>query len=164
MILRRGVGVSDVFGAKGTYGLDTKVTWQGEGMIQYFNLVPRLVVDEVLVLGLEYVLSTCPNFLSSVVEASLLTVARLPEKEDDERSRAPEALVPLPKVVPALKVVPLPKVVPPPKVGPDPKTGVRPVPNAPGELNDEVLDGERVSIFGKLCCRFSTKIFVVRSS
>ena len=104
-------------------------------------------------LGLEYVLSTCPNFLSSVAEASLLTVARLPEKEDDERSRAPEALVPLPKVVP------------PPKVGPAaPKTGVRPVPNAPGELNDEVLDGERVSIFGKLCCRFSTKIFVVRSS
>ena len=98
-------------------------------------------------LGLESVLSTCPNFLSSVTEASLLTVARLPEKEDDERSRAPEALVPLPKVVPAA-----------------PKIGVRPVPNAPGELNDEVLDGERVSIFGKLCCRFSTKIFVVRSS
>ena len=152
MILRRGVGVSDVFGAKGTYGLGTKVTWQGEEMIEYLNLVPRLV-DEVLVLGLEYVLSTCPNFLSSVVEASLLTVARLPEKEDDERSRAPEALVPLPKVVPPPKVVPA-----------DPKTGVRPVPNAPGELNDEVLDEERVSIFGKLCCRFSTKIFVVRSS
>ena len=147
MILRRGVGVSDVFGAKGTYGLDTKVTWQGEEMIKYLNLVPRLVVDEVFMLGLEYVLSTCPNFLSSVAEASLLTVARLPEKEDDERSRAPEALVPLPKVGPAA-----------------PKTGVRPVPNAPGELNDEVLDGERVSIFGKLCCRFSTKIFVVRSS
>ena len=146
MILRRGVGVSDVLGAKGTYGLDTKVTWQGEEMIKYLNLVPSLVVDEVFMLGLEYVLSTCPNFLSSVAEASLLTVARLPEKEDDERSRAPEALVPLPKVVP------------------DPKTGVRPVPNAPGELNDEVLDGERVSIFGKLCCRFSTKIFVVRSS
>ena len=142
MILRRGVGVSDIFGAKGTYGLDTKVTWQGEEMIKYLNLVPSLVV-EVFMLGLEYVLSTCPNFLSSVVEASLLTVARLPEKEDEERSRAPEAL---PKVVPA------------------PKAGVRPVPNAPGELNDEVLDGERVSIFGKLCCRFSTKIFVVRSS
>merc|ERR1719447_783001 len=77
MILRRGVGVSDVFGANGTYGLDTKVT--------------------------------CPNFLSSVTEASLLTVARLPEKEDEERSRAPEALVPLPNVVPAA-----------------PKTGVRP--------------------------------------
>ena len=154
MILRRGVGVSEVFGAKGTYGLDTKVTWQGEEMIEYLNLVPRLVVDEVFLLGLEYVLSTCPNFLSSVAEASLLTVARLPEKEDDERSRAPEALVPLPKVVPA------------PKAGlrPAPKTGVRPVPNAPGELNDEVLDEERVSIFGKLCCRFSTKIFVVRSS
>ena len=147
MILRRGVGVSDVFGANGTYGLDTKVTWQGEEMKTFLNLVPRLVVDEVFLLGLEYVLSTCPNFLSSVVEASLLTVARLPEKEDDERSRAPEALVPLPKVVPAA-----------------PKTGVRPVPNAPGELNDEVLDGEIVSIFGKLCCRFSTKIFVVRSS
>ena len=122
-------------------------------MIEYLNLVPRLVVDEVFILGLEYVLSTCPNFLSSVAEASLLTVARLPEKEDDERSRAPEALVPLPKVVPPPKVVPA-----------APKTGVRPVPNAPGELNDEVLDGERVSIFGKLCCRFSTKIFVVRSS
>ena len=94
-----------------------------------------------------------------MAEASLLTVARLPEKEDDERSRAPEALVPLPKVVPDPKVVPPPKVVPA-----APKTGVRPVPNAPGELNDEVLDGERVSIFGKLCCRFSTKIFVVRSS
>ena len=39
MILRRGVGVSDVFGAKGTYGLDTKVTWQGEEMIKYLNLV-----------------------------------------------------------------------------------------------------------------------------
>ena len=37
MILRRGVGVSDVFGAKGTYGLDTKVTWQGEEMIKYLN-------------------------------------------------------------------------------------------------------------------------------
>ena len=159
MILRRGVGVSDVLGANGTYGLDTKVTWPGEEMIKYLNLVPRLVVDEVLVFGLEYVLSTCPNFLSSVAEASLLTVARLPEKEDDERSRAPEALVPLPKVVPDPKVVPPPKVVPA-----APKTGVRPVPNAPGELNDEVLDEERVSIFGKLCCRFSTKIFVVRSS
>ena len=131
-------------------------------MIEYLNLVPRLVVYEVFLLGLEYVLSTCPNFLSSVAEASLLTVARLPEKEDDERSRAPEALVPLPKVVPAPKA----GLRPAPKTGvrPVPMAGVRPVPNAPGELNDEVLDGERVSIFGKLCCRFSTKIFVVRSS
>ena len=35
MILRRGVGVSDVFGANGTYGLDTKVTWQVGEMIKY---------------------------------------------------------------------------------------------------------------------------------
>ena len=35
--------------------------------------------------------STCPNFLSSVVETSLLRVARAdPAKEDDERSKAPE--------------------------------------------------------------------------
>merc|ERR1719500_2667266 len=34
---------------------------------------------------------TCPNFLSSVVETSLLRVARAdPAKEDDERSKAAE--------------------------------------------------------------------------
>ena len=44
MILRRGVGVSDVLGANGTYGLDTKVTWQGEEMIRYLNLVVEVLV------------------------------------------------------------------------------------------------------------------------
>ena len=40
---------------------------------------------------------TCPNFLSSVPETSLLRVARLdPAKEDDERSKAPEAPIKAP--------------------------------------------------------------------
>merc|ERR1719500_393739 len=41
---------------------------------------------------------TCPNFLSSVVETSLLRVARAgPAKEDDERSKAPEAPIKAPE-------------------------------------------------------------------
>ena len=41
---------------------------------------------------------TCPNFLSSVPETSLLRVARLdPAKEDDERSKAPEAPIKAPE-------------------------------------------------------------------
>ena len=40
---------------------------------------------------------TCPNFLSSEPETSLLSVARLDVKEDDERSKAPEAPVKAPE-------------------------------------------------------------------
>ena len=41
---------------------------------------------------------TCPNFLSSVAETSLLRVGRLdPAKEDDERSKAPEAPIKAPE-------------------------------------------------------------------
>merc|ERR1719500_2596707 len=41
---------------------------------------------------------TCPNFLSSVAETSLLRVARAdPAKEDDERSKAPEAPIKAPE-------------------------------------------------------------------
>ena len=83
---------------------------------------------------------TCPNFLSSVVETSLLRVARAdPAKEDDERSKAPEAPI---------------KAAEAPIKAPEPPIRAPEAANGLGDPRIGALEGER----------FSARIWEVRSS
>ena len=74
---------------------------------------------------------TCPNFLSSVVETSLLRVARAdPAKEDDERSKAPEAPI---------------KAAEAPIKAPEPPIRAPEAANGLGDPRIGALEGERFS-------------------